>query len=139
MRRSKWARLGPWLRWGLVALGLGFVVYFVYATGPARVLAALVSGGPYAPLIAGLELAAIATDVGAFKSLLGAEAALVEWRAWLRSSAAAYGCFALMPAGRTASEVARASMLAVHVGARHPQLLLRLTSRVIQPVDRRPG
>src|SRR5690348_15222241 len=116
MAGSKWARLGPWLRWGLVALGLGFVVYFVHATGPRRVLAALVSAGPYAPLIAGLELLAIATDVGAFSSLLGAGVAL-PWRAWLRSSAAAYGCFALMPAGRTASEVARASMLAVHVGA----------------------
>jgi len=112
-----WARIGPWLRWGLVALGLAAVVYFVIATGPSRVFAALASAGPYAPLIAGLELAAIATDVGAFASLLGAEASRVEWRAWLRSSAAAYGCFALMPAGRTASEVARASMLASHVGA----------------------
>ncbi len=111
-----WARIGPWLRWGLVAVGLGAVVYFVVATGPAHVFAALASAGPYAPLVAGLELAAIATDVGAFASLLGAEASRVEWRAWLRSSAAAYGCFALMPAGRTASEVARASMLAAHVG-----------------------
>ncbi|HTQ05289.1 MAG TPA: hypothetical protein VMI54_15605 [Polyangiaceae bacterium] len=117
MVRSKWARLVPWLRWGLVVLGLGFVAYFVSATGPRRVLAALASAGPYAPLIAGLELLAIATDVGAFASLLGADAARVAWRGWLRSSAAAYGCFALMPAGRTASEVARASMLAVQVGA----------------------
>lgn len=113
----KWARVGPWLRWGLVALGLVAVGYFVVATGPGRVLSALASAGPYAPLLAGLELAAIATDVGAFRSLLGAEAKRVEGRAWFRSSAAAYGCFALMPAGRTASEVARASMLAAHVGA----------------------
>ena len=107
-----WGRIGPWIRWGLVALGIAAVVYFVVATGPGRVWAALASAGPFAPLLAGLELAAIATDVGAFSSLLGAEAARVERRAWLRSSAAAYGCFALMPAGRTASEVARASMLA---------------------------
>jgi hypothetical protein len=111
-----WARIGPWLRWGLVLLGLAAVVYFVVATGPGRVFAALASAGPYAPLLGALELGAIATDVGAFASLLGPSAARVEWRAWLRSSAAAYGCFALMPAGRTASEVARASMLAPHVG-----------------------
>lgn len=116
MARSKWARLVPWLRWGLVVLGLAVVVYFVHATGPRRVLAALVSAGPYVPLLAALELGAIVTDIFAISSLLGAGAALVEWRGWLRSSSAAYGCFALMPAGRTASEVARASMLAPHVG-----------------------
>jgi hypothetical protein len=114
--RSRWARLGPWLRWGLVAVGLGFVVYFVHAAGPARVFAALAAAGPYLPLLVALELGTIVMDVKAFASLLGPERSLVPLRGWLRSSAAAYGCSALMPAGRTASEVARGSMLSVYVG-----------------------
>jgi hypothetical protein len=115
--RTPWARVGPWLRWGLVVLGLGFVVHFVESTGPRKVLASLLSAGPYAPLLAGLEALAIMADVMAFSSLLGPEVALVPWRSWVRSTGTAYGCFALLPAGRTASEVARASVLAADVGA----------------------
>ena len=97
-------------------LGLGLVVYFVQRAGPSKVLAALRAAGPYAPLLAGLEAVAIACDVKAFASLLGPEAALVSLRNWLRSTGAAYGCFALVPAGRAASEVARASFIAPDVG-----------------------
>jgi hypothetical protein len=100
----------------LLALGLGLVGYFVWSTGPANVAAALGDAGPWLPLLALLEGLLVLTDVGAIAALLGPAAAGVPIRSWLRSSALSYTCLALMPAGRTASEAARAAVFSPHVG-----------------------
>jgi hypothetical protein len=110
--------LWTWLRPALLVCGLGLVGYFVAATGPAAVLAALVRAGPYFFVIALLEASALLTDTAAFGLLLGPKAKEVSARGWLRSSAASYSCLVLLPAGRAASEVARASLVASAVGPR---------------------
>ena len=109
-------RLGTWIQGALLVVGLALVAYFVWTTGPAHVLAALRDAGPYVPLLAALEVIVVFTDIGAFVTLLGPDARRVSGRGWLRSSSLAYGCSILLPAGRTASEAGRASVLAAYVG-----------------------
>jgi len=106
-----------WVRALLLALGLGLVGYFVWSTGPANVAAALAEAGPWLPLLALIEGLLVLTDVRAIAALLGPAAADVPMRSWFRSCALSYTCLALMPAGRTASEAARATVLAPHVGS----------------------
>lgn len=109
-------RLGTWIQLGLLVVGLVLVGYFVWTTGPGHVVAALGDAGPYVPVLAALEVVVVFTDIGAFVTLLGPDAGRVSARGWLRSSSLAYGCSILLPAGRTASEAARASVLAAYVG-----------------------
>jgi hypothetical protein len=101
---------------GLLVVGLALVAYFVWSTGPRHVFEALSDAGPFVPLLAVLEMLVIFTDIAAFVTLLGPDARRVTWRGWLRSSSLAYGCSILLPAGRTASEAARASVLGAYVG-----------------------
>lgn len=111
------SRFRIWIRAALLVAGLGLVAYFVVSSGPGQVLVALRAAGPVLPLLAALELVAALTDARAFASLTGRDAKQVDVGGWLRSSAASYVCLTLLPAGRTASEVARASVLARYVGA----------------------
>jgi len=110
------SHFGTWIRGGLLVLGLVLVVYFVRTTGPRQVLGALAAAGRYVPLFAVLEVLAVYTDARAFGSLVGAERERISLRGWLRSSSVSYVCLTLLPAGRTASEVARASVLARYIG-----------------------
>lgn len=115
--RAPAGRRRRWLRAALLALGLGLVGYFVWSTGPGNVALALSEAGRWLPLLAVFEVLVAFTDVGAIAALLGPAAADVPIRSWLRSSAISYTCLALMPAGRTASEAARATVLSPHVGS----------------------
>lgn len=116
MSVARTTRLGTWIQGGLLVVGLALVAYFVWTTGPRLVLAALRDAGPYVPFLAALEGIVVFTDIGAIVTLLGPDARRVSARGWLRSSSLAYGCSILLPAGRTASEAARASVLAAYVG-----------------------
>lgn len=116
MSPKRRAELEALVRGALLAFGLGLVGYFVVRTGPEQVLLALTQAGHYLPLLVGLELVMMVCDVKAFAALLGREAAAVPARSWVRSTAASYACLILLPAGRAASEVARAAGVAGHVG-----------------------
>jgi hypothetical protein len=115
--RATSGRARRWVRALLLALGLGLVAYFVWSTGPKNVAVALGEAGPWLPLLALFEVLLVFTDVFAIAALLGPAATHVPMRSWLRSSALSYTCLALMPAGRTASEAARAAVLSRYVGS----------------------
>jgi hypothetical protein len=110
------SRLRSRLQALLLVVGLTIVGYFVWRTGPEQVLAALEAAGRFVPLLALFELLVVLTDVAAFAALLGEDRKAVSRRGWVRSSALSYGCLILLPAGRTASEAARASVVARYVG-----------------------
>ena len=101
----------------LAAVGLTLVAYLVRGAGADRVAHVLWQAGPWLPAIVTLELAQILSDVLALRSLLPKASVEVPASTWLRSSAVAYAMMILLPAGRAAGEVARATLIAKHVGA----------------------
>ena len=115
-RRSEHIKAG--LRWVLLAGGIVFIGYLVQKAGPAQVASALVTAGPYIPLVILFEAVILATDTAAFAAILGPERRKqISARGWIRSSCVSFVCLALLPAGRTASEVARATVVAQYTGA----------------------
>jgi hypothetical protein len=115
-RRSETIKAGA--RWVLLAAGIGFIAYLVEKAGPKKVLDALVAAGPYIPLIILFEAVILATDTAAFAAILGPERRkAISGKGWIRSSCVSFICLALLPAGRTASEVARAAVVAQYTGA----------------------
>ncbi len=109
---------GPrWLgRVLLPVVGLALVAYLVRGAGPARVAHVLWGAGSWLPLILALELVQLASDPFVLHLLLGDAGSRVPAVTWVRSSAVAYALMILVPAGRAAGEVARAALLARHVG-----------------------
>ncbi len=114
--------LRGWLgRLLLATVGLALVAYLVRGAGPDRVARVLLQAGPWLPAIFALEMVQILSDVVALRALLTAELPHIRFSTWLRSSAVAYGMMILLPAGRAAGEVARATLLAKDVS---PQRML---------------
>jgi uncharacterized membrane protein YbhN (UPF0104 family) len=74
--------------------------------------------GPWLPLILALETVQLLSDVMAMRWLLRHCLGDIPWSTWVRSSAVAYAMMILLPAGRAAGEVARATLLARHVGTK---------------------
>ncbi len=110
--------LRGWLgRLLLATVGLGLVAYLVRGAGPDRVARVLVEAGPWLPAIVALEIVQILSDVLALRGLLPAERRHIPVVTWLRSSAIAYAMMILLPAGRAAGEVTRATLIAKHIGA----------------------
>jgi uncharacterized membrane protein YbhN (UPF0104 family) len=110
--------LRGWLgRLLLAAVGLGLVVYLVKGAGVARVGHVLVAAGPWLPAIFALEIAQMISDVIALRFLLPRRGRDVPLATWLRSSAVTYAMMILLPAGRAAGEVTRATLMSKHVGA----------------------
>ncbi len=106
------------VRWVLLAGGIAFIAYLVKQAGPRSVADALVSAGPFIPIIIALEAVQLATDTVAFATILGPERRkVISVKGWIRSSCVSFVCLALLPAGRTASEVARATIVAQYTGA----------------------
>jgi hypothetical protein len=101
----------------LGAVGLGLVAYLVRGAGVDRVALVLLQAGPWLPAIVALECAQVASDVLALRFLLPRGGRDVPPATWLRSSAVAYAMMVLLPAGRASGEVARATLIARHVGA----------------------
>jgi hypothetical protein len=114
MRR---ATLGGILR-GLVALaGLALVVYLVRAAGAHRVALVMWQARALLPVIVALELVQLTSDLVSLRLLLGDRSAHLPAATWVRSSTVAYAMMVLVPAGRAAGEVARATLVARYVGA----------------------
>ncbi len=101
----------------LAAVGLTLIVYLVHGAGAGRVARVLWQAGPWLPAIVTLEIVQILSDVLALRSLIPNGSPDVPPATWLRSSAVAYAMMILLPAGRAAGEVARATLIARHIGA----------------------
>jgi hypothetical protein len=97
--------------------GLGLIVYLVREAGAGRVADVLWRAGSWLPLILALEILQMSSDVVVLRMLLGDASSEVPVATWIRSSALAYTMMILVPAGRVAGEVARATVLAGPVGA----------------------
>jgi hypothetical protein len=97
--------------------GLGLIVYLVRGAGADRVAAVLWSAGAWLPVIVALEVLQMSSDVVVLRMLLGDASPKIPVATWIRSSSVAYAMMILVPAGRVAGEVARAALLAGHVGA----------------------
>ena len=110
-------RVKAYGRLALLAGGIAFIAYLVHKAGPRQVASALVDAGPYIPIIILFEAAMLVTDSAAFAFILGARSKAISMKGWVRSSCASFICLALLPAGRTASEVARAAIVAQYTGA----------------------
>jgi hypothetical protein len=105
-------------RWALLAGGIAFIAYLIHKAGAKNVADALVAAGPYIPIVILFEATILATDTAAFAAILGPEKRKpITAKGWLRSSCVSFICLALLPAGRTASEVARATVIAQYTGA----------------------
>ncbi len=97
--------------------GLALVAYLVRDAGPARVAGVLLQAGSWLPLILAFELAQITCDVFAIRSILGRTAwGEIPVGAIARSGALSYAMMVLLPAGRAAGEVARATILSKYLG-----------------------
>ncbi len=105
-------------RWVLLAAGIAFIAYLIHKAGARNVALALTAAGPFIPIIIAFEAVILATDSAAFASILGPEVRkAISLKGWIRSSCVSFICLALLPAGRTASEVARATIVARYTGA----------------------
>jgi len=108
----------PRIARGVLALaGLALVIHLVRAAGPDRVAHVLWQAGTLLPAIVALELVQPASDLLSLRLLLGERSARLPVATWARSSSVAYAMMVLLPAGRAAGEVARAALVARHVGA----------------------
>jgi lysylphosphatidylglycerol synthase-like protein len=100
----------------LAMAGLGLVAYLVHSAGAGKIVRVLGQAAWWLPIIFTLELAQVGSDVLALRLLLRGVAGRVPALTWLRSSAIAYAAMILIPAGRATGEVARATLVARHVG-----------------------
>ena len=101
----------------LALVGLLVVTYLVRGAGPARVASVIWGARSWLPAIVALELVQAAGDLATLRMLLGPRRTQVPIATWVRSSALAYAMMILVPAGRAAGEVARATLVSKHVGA----------------------
>jgi hypothetical protein len=104
-------------RTALAMVGLLLIGYLVRSAGPSRVAEVLWHARSWLPAIIALELLQGGSDVATLRMLMGPLRAKVPGSAWLRSTALSYAMMILVPAGRAAGEVARASLLSRYVGA----------------------
>ncbi len=101
----------------LAIVGLGLVAYLVRGADPARVTQVLWQARSWLPAVVTLEVLQLVSDFVTLRMLLGERGREVPAATWVRSSALAYAMMILVPAGRAAGEVARAALVAKHVGA----------------------
>jgi hypothetical protein len=114
--RPHWTLLGRVGRVVLALGGLALVAYLVTEAGPRRVAAVLWQAGPWLPLIFALEVLQMGTDFLALRSILGARWRQIPRATWVRSSAISYAMMTLLPAGRAAGEVTRATLFSRYIG-----------------------
>lgn len=101
-----------------VVAGVGLCVIYVMVSrlGWAPLREALRPALFWIPLIAGLEGVRIGADALAGRLLVGERGRAVPFRDWYLAQVAAHGVMNVMPAGRTAGELAKAEMLSPRLG-----------------------
>jgi len=112
----KRSRRGAIARALLAVAGLGVIAYLVRDAGPRRVGQVLWEAGAWLPLVLALESCQITSDFLALRLILGPTWRTVPARTWVRSSALAYALMVMVPAGRAAGEVTRATVLSSTLG-----------------------
>lgn len=110
-RRALW-NLGRAL---LFVGGLGFVGFLVKQAGARQVAEVLAQAAPWLVPILALESAFLVCETLAIRGLIGKTSQRVPRAAWVRSATLAYALMVLLPAGRAAGEVARATELSHYV------------------------
>jgi Lysylphosphatidylglycerol synthase TM region len=101
----------------LAVVGISLIAYLVHGAGAERVGQVLWQARSWLPVIIALELLQLVSDFVTLRTQLGERWRQVPRATWLRSSALAYAMMILLPAGRATGEVARAALIAKHVGA----------------------
>jgi hypothetical protein len=114
--RPSWSLLGKAGQVVLAMGGLALVAYLVTEAGAGRVAAVLWQAGPWLPVIFALEVFQMGTDFLALRSILQGRWRQIPWTTWVRSSALSYAMMTLLPAGRAAGEVTRATLFSKYVG-----------------------
>jgi hypothetical protein len=111
--RQRLANVG---RVALLVVGLCFVTFLIWRTGPAKVAALLVGAAWLFPVIVLCEAGLAVCDAMAVRSLFREHAKEAPVVTWVRACTMAYAFMVLLPAGRAAGEVARATILGKHTG-----------------------
>jgi hypothetical protein len=109
-------RLRPWTRIALACGGLLALTLLIRNAGAETVEASVYASAPWLPLLLLIEGTRIGLEVVSTRHLLGSAAGLLTWRELVRLQLMAYGICTLAPAGRPASEAAKAAGLAPRVG-----------------------
>lgn len=114
----RWRRnVGLALRASVLLGALAALVFVVRAVGTGEVMALLAQAAWLLPVAALLELGRIGLDAVATRMALGSRGGLVPLRTLVAAHLVAHGVMNVMPAGRGASEAAKATLLAPHLGA----------------------
>ena len=100
-----------------MALGILGVVLIVRGLGVHAVGHAIEDAAPYMPLVIVLEAGVLACTIGALRSLYGDAGKNIPRSELVRIGLIGYAVMGLVPAGRTAAEIARASLVARWIGA----------------------
>jgi hypothetical protein len=109
-------RLASFGRIALLVGGLCFVGFLLWRTGPEKVAALLVGAAWLFPVIVLCEAGLAVCDAMAVRTLYREHARRAPVITWVRACTMAYAFMVLLPAGRAAGEVARASILGKHTG-----------------------
>ena len=96
----------------LALVGLALVAYLVREAGPDRIVRVLWRARSWLPFAVALELLQLGSDFFTLRTLLRDRKSDVPAATWVRSSAIAYAMMILVPAGRAAGEVTRATLVA---------------------------
>jgi hypothetical protein len=100
-----------------LAAGLATFVALVYHVGPARLWAVLASSWPIIPALVVLDIAWMSLESIALLLFYGPEHHKIPVRNWLKALFTHYATMVVLPVGRVGAEIARAAMLAPHVGS----------------------
>jgi hypothetical protein len=96
--------------------GLALVSYLVRDAGPGRVASVLLQAGRWVPIIFALEIVQLSSDFFALRSILGERWKHIPLATWIRAMAIPYAMMSVLPAGRAAGEVTRATLFSKYVG-----------------------
>ena len=111
LRRSLEIIRSPAGRLATASLGLCAVILLLLHTGVHAVVLALSHAASFFPWILLLEGAILACSLSALRALYGEDRHRIPMRALVRAGLIGYVVMALVPAGRTAAEAARAALL----------------------------
>ncbi len=96
--------------------GLALVAYLVRESGPQRVFAVLLQAGRWVPVIFALEIVQLSADFFALRAILGDRWRQIPAATWTRALCIPYAMMSVLPAGRAAGEVTRATLFSKYIG-----------------------
>lgn len=117
MSKAAKARLGACARWAFLVAGLVTIGVLVRDVGASTLAAILERAALCLPFVMALEVCRIGADALTTYTALGASARLVPLRMLGRAAFIARAVSSIAPAGRTAAEATKATLLAPFAGA----------------------